>query len=103
MLAVDIWGHYLAIGSNVIQVVNMSSRELKRIKFFEENESIPVPDTVHVHLSGREIQLMCYPCFRPPHCLLTLLHLLVTEVTWPQQGPIVLWLTFGLHLVLTLR
>jgi len=61
VLAVDVWGHYLAIGSTVIQMVDMSSRELRRIKFFEENESIPVPDTVHVHLSGREIQLMCYP------------------------------------------
>jgi len=56
VLAVDIWGDYLAIGSTVIQMLDMSSRELRRIKFFEENESIPVHaycNSVHytVHIS----------------------------------------------------
>ena len=42
VLALDVWSHYLAIGSSVVQVVDMSSDELRRIIFVEDNEGIPV-------------------------------------------------------------
>ena len=42
VLALAVWSHYLAIGSNVAQIVDMSSDELRRILFVEDNEGIPV-------------------------------------------------------------
>ena len=42
VLAVDVWSHYLAIGSSVVQMVDMSSDEWRRIIFVEDSEGIPV-------------------------------------------------------------
>ena len=42
VLALDVWSHYLAIGSSVVQMVDMSSDELRRIIFVEDSEGIPV-------------------------------------------------------------
>ena len=42
VLALDVWSHYLAIGSSVVQMVDMSSDELRRILFVEDGEGIPV-------------------------------------------------------------
>ena len=42
VLALDVWRHYLAIGSSVVQMVDMSSDELRRIIFVEDSEGIPV-------------------------------------------------------------
>lgn len=42
VLALDVWSHYLAIGSSVVQMVDMSSDELRRILFVEDSEGIPV-------------------------------------------------------------
>ena len=42
VLALDVWSHYLAIGSSVVQMVDMSSDELRRVIFVEDSEGIPV-------------------------------------------------------------
>ena len=42
VLALAVWSHYLAIGSSVVQTVDMSSDELRRILFVEDSEGIPV-------------------------------------------------------------
>jgi len=42
VLALDVWSHYLAIGCNVVQMVDMSSDKLRRIMFVEDTEGIPV-------------------------------------------------------------
>ena len=65
VLALDVWSHYLAIGSSVVQMVDMSSDELRRIIFVEDSEGIPV--CVHlqyiilssIHISISPIPLCC--------------------------------------------
>ena len=104
VLALDVWSHYLAIGSNVVQMVDMSSDELRRILFVEDSEKIPVCEQIQLHIynivkfcmfsslsSALYYHSVVSITFRAPPCPHTLLHLLVKKVTWPQQRLTALW------------
>ena len=102
VLALDVWSHYLAIGSSVVQMVDMSSDELRRILFVEESEGILVCEQIQLHnivkfcmFSSLSSALYYHSVvsitFRAPPCPHTLLHLLARKVTWPQQRLIALW------------
>ena len=102
VLALDVWSHYLAIGSSVVQTVDMSSDELRRILFVEDSEGIPVCEQIQLRsivkfcmfsslssaLYYHSIVSITFRALHYPH---TLLHLLVKKVTWPQQGLTALW------------
>ena len=114
VLALDVWSHYLAIGSSVVQMVDMSSDELRRILFVEDSEGIPVCghlQHIFTKLFYDFIKAFTFSYFylsslffytvlvinlftvilRAPHCPHILLHLLVRKVTWSQQGLTALW------------
>ena len=105
VLAVDVWSHYLAIGSSVVQMVDMSSDEWRRIIFVEDREGIPVCRHLqHIIYHNFVMQVFTFPSLhavlvmylftvtlRALHCPHTLLHLLVRTVTWPQLGLTALW------------
>lgn len=67
VLALDVWSHYLAIGSSVVQMVDVSSDELRRIIFVEDSEGIPVCGHLqhnfvkrsHFHTTTSPIPLCC--------------------------------------------
>ena len=61
VLAVDVWNHYLAIGSSVVQMVDMSSDELRRIIFVEDSEGIPVCGYYTIILSSVHISISPIP------------------------------------------
>ena len=61
VLALDVWSHYLAIGSSVVQMVDLSSDELRRIIFVEDSEGIPVCGYYTIILSSVHISISPIP------------------------------------------
>ena len=75
VLALDVWSHYLAIGSNVVQMVDLSSDELRRIVFMEDTEGIPVREHLLAYydfLSSQTIVSLIYFHFLELHIALPL-------------------------------